>query len=135
MECITFLEFREENHLSNANQIYFPAVFIQTSIHDSGIPHDPLRKVSETQSKVLFFPQKRMASYTGSLLFGSFSLFGIAFVIGPMPYRSPECSKAPLKQYVCTVPTKRNACALTGRRGGGPQGYWGKSPCHFLCPM
>lgn len=67
MECITFLEFREENHLSNANQIYFPAVFIQTSIHDSSIPHDALRKVSETQSKVLFFSPKRMASHTGSL--------------------------------------------------------------------
>lgn len=29
MECITFLEFREENQLSNTNQIYFPSVFIQ----------------------------------------------------------------------------------------------------------
>lgn len=27
MECITFLELREENQLSNANQIFFPAVF------------------------------------------------------------------------------------------------------------
>ena len=65
------------------------------------------------------FPSERTAGYTGSLLFGSFTLFGIAFVIWPMPYRSPGRSKDPLKQHVCTVPTKRNAYALMGGRGGG----------------
>lgn len=55
-------------------------------------------------------------SYTGSLLFESFILFGIAFVTGPMPYRSPDRSKASLKQHVYTVPTKRNAFALMGEK-------------------
>lgn len=59
---------------------------------------------------------------TGSLLLGSFTLFGIAFVIGPMPYPRPDRSKAPLKQHVCTVPTKRNARALAGGLGLGGVG-------------
>lgn len=132
MECITFLEFREENQLSNANQIYFPAVFIQTSIHDSGIPHDPHRKFSEPQCRVLFSPPERTAFYTGSLLFGSFILFGIAFVIGSMPYRSPDPSKASLKQHVCTVPTKRDARALTGGKNLGASGE--RAPTTFSVP-
>lgn len=74
MECITFLEFREENQLSNANQIYFPAVFVQTSIHDNGIPHGPRRMLSAAQYRVLFFPSERTAFYTDSLLFGAFIL-------------------------------------------------------------
>lgn len=108
--------------------------FIQTSIHDSGIPHDPHREFSNTQRRVLFLPPKRSAFKAGSLLFGSFILFGFAFVSGPMPYRSPDRSKGSLKQHVCTVPTKRNVRALMG--GKKTLRLVGKkSPCHFFCPM
>lgn len=75
----------------------------------------------------IFSPPERTALYTGSHLFGSFILFGIAFVIGPMPYRSPDHSKASLNQHVCSVPTKRNARAP--REGGEKtSGLVGKEP-------
>lgn len=102
--------------------------FIQTSIHDSGIPHVPHRELSNTQRRVLFLPPKRSPFKAGSLLFGSFFLFGFAFVSGPMPYRSPDRSKGSLKQHVCTVPTKRNVRALMGGKNLGASGGKKKKP-------
>lgn len=81
MVCITFLEFGEENQLSNTNQIYFPAVFIQKAFIIVAYLLILTEKIPEPQCRVLFFPPERVAFYTGSLLFGSFILFGIAFVI------------------------------------------------------
>lgn len=105
----------------------FQPFFIQTSIHDSGIPHDPHRKFSRTTMQSPISPnQKGRRSIQVHFLFGSFILFGIAFVIGPMPYRSPDRSIASLKQHVCSVPTKRNARALRG--GIKTSGLVGKEP-------
>lgn len=88
MECITFPENREENQLSNANQIYFPDIFIQTSIHDSGMPHDPPR-ILQTTMQSLIFPTRKDVLLFGSIrfiwVFYAF-FFCIAFVIGPMPF-------------------------------------------------
>lgn len=40
----------------------------------------------------------------------------------------PRPLKAPLKQHVCTVPTKRNACELRGGGGEKTSGLVGKEP-------
>lgn len=106
MECITFLEFREENQPSNANQI---SHFLQTSIHDSGIPHDPHRKFSEIQSS----HQKERWSIQVHFYLGLSSFLVLPLSSDRCCIEAPAHSKASLK-HVCTVPTKRNARAPTG---------------------
>lgn len=109
---------------------FFQLFFVQTSIHDSGVPHDPHRKFSENTTLSLIFPSQRKdcVLYGFTFYLGlSFSL-GIAFVVGPVLYRNPYRSKASLKQCVCTVLTKRNVRALMegGKNLGASRG---KSPC------
>lgn len=127
MECITFLEFREENltKLSNANQIYFPAIFIQTSIHDSSIPHDPHRKFSEPQRRALFFPPESTAVLYRFTFIWVFRPFWYCFC-----HRTNAVSKPrPLKSLTKTAclhssNQKKRLCA----DGGKTLGLVGKEP-------
>lgn len=128
MECITFLEFREENQLSNANQIYFAANFLQTSIRDSGIPHDPHRKFSETRHS----HQKERWSIQVHFYFGLSSFLVLPLSSDQCCIEAPARSKASLKQHVCTVPTKRNARAPTGGKNLGASVE--RAPATFSVP-
>lgn len=67
---------------------------------------------------------------------GLSSFFGIAFVVGINAVsKARTLQKASLKQHVCTVPTKKKRPHTDRGAGRGPWSWWGKSPCHFLCPM
>lgn len=127
MECITFLEFREENQLSNANQIYFTTILYKQAFMIAAYLMILTKKFSGPQFKVLFFPPERTAFYTGSLSFGSFILSGIAFVIGPMPYRSPSLKRLTKTACLHSSSQKKRPCTDAG---GGEKtlGLVGKEP-------
>lgn len=120
MECITFLGFREENQLSNANQIYFPAIFIQTSIHDSGMPHGPHRKFSGTQCRAPFFPTKKDGSVYRFTFIWVFHPFWYCFC-----HRTNAVSKPrPLKSLTKTAclhssNQKKRLCTDGGKKPWG----------------
>lgn len=134
MECITFPENREENQLSNANQIYFPDIFIQTSIHDSGMPHDPPRILQTTMQSLIFPTRKDVV-----LLFGSIHFIWVfyAFLYCFCHWTNAVLNPGPLKRLTkiaCLHSFNQKKRLLTDGEGG-IWGQWGKSPCHFLCPI
>lgn len=113
---------------TNANQIYFPAIFKQTGIHDSSTPHDSQIKFSETQHS----HQNEQPSMQVHFYLGLSSFLVLPLSSDQCCIEAPARSKAPLKQHVCTVPTKRNARALRGGKNLGASVE--RAPATFSVP-